>query len=118
MSPIEPNENVAITPAELQSAKEGFVFAEQADKPGRTVLPKAGERNVLITSSLPYVNSVPKFTNIIGGVLSADIFARYSRLAGYNTLYISGTNEYGTAPETKAMTENLTPQQIRDVFIS
>ena len=101
-------------------------------------LPKPGERNVLITSALPYVNNVTHLGNIIGCVLSADVYARYAgqggtgathaasvrpdqagphdrpvgfapgcaldrycRLRGYNTLYICGTDEYGTATETK-----------------
>lgn len=54
--------------------------------------------------------------NIIGCVLSADIFARYCRLAGYTTLYIGGTDEYGTATETKALAEKLTPQEICDKY--
>ena len=40
-------------------------------------LPVEEERNVLITSALPYVNNVPHLGNIIGCVLSADVFARY-----------------------------------------
>ena len=40
-------------------------------------LPIEGEKNVLITSALPYVNNVPHLGNIIGCVLSADVFARY-----------------------------------------
>ena len=39
-------------------------------------LPVDGERNILITSALPYVNNIPHLGNIIGCVLSADIFAR------------------------------------------
>jgi methionyl-tRNA synthetase len=39
-------------------------------------LPKPGQRNVLITSALPYVNNVPHLGNIIGCTLSADIFAK------------------------------------------
>jgi methionyl-tRNA synthetase len=66
------------------------------------LLPKAGKRNILITSALPYVNNVPHLGNIIGCVLSADVFARYARLAGHNAIYICGTDEYGTATETKA----------------
>jgi hypothetical protein len=65
-------------------------------------LPKAGQRNILITSALPYVNNVPHLGNIIGCVLSADVYARYARLAGHNCIYICGTDEYGTATETKA----------------
>ena len=39
-------------------------------------LPLEGEKNILITSALPYVNNVPHLGNIIGCVLSADAFAR------------------------------------------
>ncbi|XWS13387.1 hypothetical protein CRYUN_Cryun36dG0033400 [Craigia yunnanensis] len=79
-------------------------------------LPVPGKRNVLITSALPYVNNVPHLGNIIGCVLSADVFARYCRLRGYNTIYICGTDEYGTTTETKAMEENCTPQEICDKY--
>ena len=37
---------------------------------------------------------------------------RYCRLRGYNSLYICGTDEYGTATETKALEEGLSPQEI------
>lgn len=80
------------------------------------ILPKKDERNILITSALPYVNNVPHLGNIIGCVLSADIFARYCRQRNYNTLYISGTDEYGTATEAKALQEKTTPQAICDKF--
>ena len=43
-------------------------------------LPIEGERNILITSALPYVNNVPHLGNIIGCVLSADVYARYFNL--------------------------------------
>lgn len=41
------------------------------------ILPKDGQRNILVTSALPYVNNVPHLGNIVGSVLSADVFARY-----------------------------------------
>jgi len=69
-----------------------------------------GRRNILITSALPYVNNVPHLGNIIGCVLSADVYARFARLMGYNTIYVCGTDEYGTATETKAIEEGLTPR--------
>ena len=106
-----------VQPAELDLAKAGFVFEAPTKKDDpKIVLPKPNERNILITSALPYVNNVPHLGNIIGCVLSADIFARYSRLCGYNTLYVSGTDEYGTATETKALSENMTPKQICDKY--
>ncbi|KAL5653264.1 hypothetical protein ACJX0J_038722, partial [Zea mays] len=49
-------------------------------------------------------------------VLSADVFARYCRLRGYNAIYICGTDEYGTATETKAMEEKCTPKEICDKY--
>jgi len=86
------------------------------DHHDRIVLPDPSKRNVLITSALPYVNNYPHLGNIIGAVLSADVFARYSRLSGYNTLYICGTDEYGTATETKALAEGITCQELCDKF--
>lgn len=41
---------------------------------------------------------------------------RYIVTGNYNTLYICGTDEYGTATETKALEEGLTPQQICDKY--
>ncbi|KAI3909608.1 hypothetical protein MKW98_014025 [Papaver atlanticum] len=79
-------------------------------------LPIPSRRNVLITSALPYVNNVPHLGNIIGCVLSADVFARYCRLRGDNAIYVCGTDEYGTATETKAMEEGCTPQEICDKY--
>lgn len=52
------------------------------------IIPKEGIRNILITSALPYVNNIPHLGNIIGSTLSADVYARYCRQRGYNTLYI------------------------------
>lgn len=69
-------------------------------------------KRVLITSALPYVNNIPHLGNIVGSVLSADVFARYSRLRGYETLYVCGADEYGTATETKAMEEKMTCEEV------
>uniref|UniRef100_A0A8D3DVQ0 Methionine--tRNA ligase, cytoplasmic n=1 Tax=Scophthalmus maximus TaxID=52904 RepID=A0A8D3DVQ0_SCOMX len=79
-------------------------------------LPQEGKRNILLTSALPYVNNVPHLGNIIGCVLSADVFSRYGRLRGWNLLFVCGTDEYGTATENKAREEGLTPQQICDKY--
>ncbi|KAJ5740957.1 Methionine--tRNA ligase cytoplasmic [Penicillium malachiteum] len=76
------------------------------------ILPKKGERNILITSALPYVNNVPHLGNVIGSVLSADVFSRYHKACGRSTLYICGTDEYGTATETKALEEKMSPEEL------
>ncbi|KAK5720843.1 hypothetical protein LTR15_006805 [Elasticomyces elasticus] len=80
------------------------------------ILPIPGKKNVLITSALPYVNNVPHLGNIIGSVLSADVFSRYCKARGHPTLFVCGTDEYGTATETKAIEEKITPQELCDKY--
>lgn len=69
----------------------------------------------LITSALPYVNNIPHLGNLIQ-MLSADVFARFCRSRGYDTLYICGTDEYGTATETKALEVKKTPRELCDYY--
>ncbi|MBU0461256.1 MAG: class I tRNA ligase family protein, partial [Nanoarchaeota archaeon] len=73
-------------------------------------------RKILVTSALPYVNNVPHLGNIIGCVLSADVYARFCKLRGYDVIYICGTDEYGTATEAKAREEGVTPKEICDKY--
>ncbi|KAM7219937.1 tRNA synthetases class I (M) domain containing protein [Rhypophila decipiens] len=83
---------------------------------GSPVLPEPGKRNILVTSALPYVNNIPHLGNIIGSVLSGDVFARYCRGRGLNTLYIGGTDEYGTTTEARALVEGYTPKELCDKY--
>ena len=76
----------------------------------------AKKRKILVTSALPYVNNVPHLGNIVGSVLSADVFARAMRLLGNDVLYICGTDEYGTTTEAKAQEEGVTPKEICDKY--
>lgn len=111
----------AVTTEQLEFTKSSWLQAPKNVSSDSTraktpVLPVDGERNTLITSALPYVNNVPHLGNIIGCVLSADCFARFCRLRGDNVLYVCGTDEYGTATETKAIAEGMTPKQICDKY--
>ena len=72
-------------------------------------------KKILITSALPYVNNVPHLGNLIQ-VLSADVYARYCRLRGYDTLYVCGSDEYGAATETRALLEGVTPRELCDRY--
>ncbi len=71
----------------------------------------------LITSALPYVNNVPHLGNLIQ-VLSADVFARFCRSSGYETMYVCGTDEYGTATETRALEEGISPKELCDRYFT
>lgn len=59
---------------------------------------------------------MPHLGNIVGSVLSADVFSRFSKLRDRPTLYICGTDEYGTATETKALETGQTPKELCDEY--
>lgn len=109
-----------VSQEEIEEAKQAWSQGQPEPLRSRTapVLPQPNEKNILITSALPYVNNVPHLGNIIGCVLSADVFSRFCRLVNRNTLYVSGTDEYGTATETKALEEGLTPREICDKYFA
>ena len=44
------------------------------------------------------------------------MFARFCRSRGYQTLYVCGTDEYGTATETRAREEGVTPRELCDRY--
>ncbi len=51
-------------------------------------------------------------------MLSADVFARFCRSRGYETMYVCGTDEYGTATETRALEEGKTPRELCDYYFN
>jgi len=75
-------------------------------------------KKILITSALPYANNIPHLGNIIGCVLSADVFARFcrSKHGKENVLYVCGTDEHGTTTETKAVELGITPEEVTEKF--
>ena len=57
----------------------------------------------LITAALPYINNVPHLGHIVGSHLPADIFVRYCRSKGYETVFVGGTDENGSTSEIAAL---------------
>jgi methionyl-tRNA synthetase len=57
----------------------------------------------LITSALPYINGVKHLGNLVGSMLPADVYARFRRAKGDETLFICATDEHGTPAELAAM---------------
>ncbi|KAM7006505.1 methionine--tRNA ligase, cytoplasmic isoform 2-T2 [Tautogolabrus adspersus] len=120
-SPAEGEESERLVSVEEMEAaaltwSKGLNSCQSATDRQHPILPMEGKRNILLTSALPYVNNVPHLGNIIGCVLSTDVFSRYGRLRDWNVLFVCGTDEYGTATENKAREEGLTPQQICDKY--
>jgi methionyl-tRNA synthetase len=74
------------------------------------------KERVLVTCALPYVNNVPHIGNIVGSHLPADIFARFCRSAGYETVFIGGSDEHGTPIEVAAEGLGVGPQELCDRY--
>lgn len=96
----------------MKKRKSGL---SQLDRAGTAPYSNKTMKRRLVTSALPYVNNVPHLGNLIQ-VLSADVFSRFCRLRGYDTLYVCGTDEYGTATETKAAEEGISPRELCDRY--
>jgi len=70
----------------------------------------------LITSALPYASGITHFGNVVGSTLPADLYARYCRLRGRDTLYVCGSDEHGVAITIAAEKEGITPREIIDRY--
>ena len=62
-----------------------------------------GKARVLITSALPYINGVKHLGNLVGSMLPADVYARFQRARGRDTMFICATDEHGTPAELAAL---------------
>ncbi len=60
-------------------------------------------RRILITSALPYINGVKHLGNLVGSMLPADVYARFQRSLGHDTLFVCATDEHGTPAELAAL---------------
>lgn len=68
----------------------------------------------VVTSAWPYAYGIPHLGNLIGSVLSADVFARYLRSKGAEVVLVSGSDEHGTPIEVAALSQGLKPQELTD----
>ncbi len=70
-------------------------------------------KKILITTPIYYVNDVAHighaYTTIIG-----DMLARYSRLVGYDTFFLTGTDEHGQKIAQSAESRGKTPKEYAD----
>jgi len=66
-----------------------------------------------VTTPIYYVNDVPHIGHAYTTII-ADTMARYYRLKGYETFFLTGTDEHGQKIEEAAKTRNRTPQDYAD----
>ena len=71
-------------------------------------------KRILVTAELPYINNVPHMGHIVGSHLPADIFYRYLKSKGVETLFIGGSDEHGTPSAIAAKELGLHPQELVD----
>jgi len=74
----------------------------------------ADPKKVFIGAAWPYSNGPLHLGHIAGCLLPADIFARYCRLKGYSTLFVSGSDMHGTPITLTADKEGLTPEAVAE----
>jgi methionyl-tRNA synthetase len=64
---------------------------------------------ILITSALPYINGTKHLGTLAGSMLPSDVFARFKRAQGHETLFICATDEHGTPTELAAAEAGMDP---------
>jgi len=66
----------------------------------------------VVTSAWPYVNAIPHLGNMVGSVLSADVFARYLRSKGDDVVFVSGSDAHGTPVAVAAKKQNIPAEEL------
>ena len=69
-----------------------------------------------VTAALPYANGGVHFGHIAGCYLPADIYVRYLRAQKRDVVFVSGSDEHGTAIPIQAAKEGTTPKAIIDKY--
>ncbi|MFA5463352.1 MAG: methionine--tRNA ligase [Dysgonamonadaceae bacterium] len=75
-------------------------------------------KRTLITAALPYANGPIHIGHLAGVYVPSDIYARYLRLKGEETLFVCGSDEHGIPITIAARKEGVTPQDIVDRYHS
>ncbi len=70
-------------------------------------------KSFYVTTPIYYVNDVPHIGHAYT-TIAADVIARYKRLAGYDTFFLTGTDEHGQKVEKAAQQSGETPKGLAD----
>lgn len=70
----------------------------------------------MVTAALPYANGLKHIGHLAGAYLPADIYVRYLRAQKRDVLFVSGSDEHGTAIPIQAKKEGITPRQLIDKY--
>lgn len=70
----------------------------------------------MVTAALPYANGPKHIGHLAGAYIPADIYVRYLRLNNKDVVFVSGSDEHGTAIPNQALKENTTSKAIIDKY--
>ncbi|MFW5719544.1 MAG: methionine--tRNA ligase [Candidatus Dojkabacteria bacterium] len=73
-------------------------------------------KKIFIGVAWPYVNGNIHVGHLAGYLIPSDIFSRFVRLSGHDTLMVSGSDCHGTPITVAADKKGVTPQKIVDEF--
>lgn len=84
-------------------------------KPRNKKSPKA-RKTFYVTTPIYYVNDVPHIGHAYT-TIAADVLARYKRLLGYDTFFLTGTDEHGQKVQQAASRQGFDPQAYADRMV-
>lgn len=82
------------------------------------VVSKVFNLKYIVCSAWPYVNNVPHLGTMIGSLLSGDVYNRFLRLKGEESIYVSGSDEHGSPIEVEARKRGIEPKELTDAMHS
>lgn len=71
------------------------------------------EKNYYVTTPIYYVNGDPHVGSAYP-TIATDVLARYKKLMGYNTYFLTGTDEHGQKVEEAAKNKGITAKELVD----
>lgn len=77
---------------------------------------QSNKKNIFVAAAWPYVNGEIHIGHLVGYMLPSDIFARFSRLSGHETILVSGTDCHGTPITLEADKQQKTPREIVEIY--
>lgn len=73
-------------------------------------------KQILVTAALPYANGPIHLGHLAGAYIPSDIYVRYQRMKGRETVFICGSDEHGVPITLTADKEKITPQAVVDRY--
>ncbi len=77
---------------------------------------KSSHKRYTVTAALPYANGPKHLGHLAGAYLPADAYVRYLRSRKKDVVFVSGSDEHGTAIANQALKEKISPQEIIDKY--